>query len=54
MIGGSRGPGLSLELMTNQFEDTERTTNAISFRVEERIAIGVVQPTAICTVTRLT
>ena len=45
---------LGLELMTNQFDTTSWTTNAISFRAEERIAIGVVRPTAICTVTGLT
>ena len=45
---------LGLELMTNQFADTEWQTNAVSFRAEERIAIGVVRPTAICTVTGLT
>jgi hypothetical protein len=40
--------------MYNQFGDTELTTNTISFRAEERIAIGVVRPTAICTVMGLT
>jgi hypothetical protein len=45
---------LGLEIMTNQFGSTEWSTNAISFRAEQRIAIGVVRPTAICTVTGLT
>jgi HK97 family phage major capsid protein len=42
-----------LELMTNQFGDTEWSTNAWSFRCEERIAIGVIRPSAICVTTGL-
>lgn len=44
---------LGLELMSNQFGDSEWGTNAWSFRAEERIAIGVQRPTAICVVTGL-
>jgi hypothetical protein len=35
------------------FGDTEWTNNLVSFRVEERIAIGVRRPSAVCTVTGL-
>ena len=44
---------LGLTMQVNQFGDTEWTNNLVSFRVEERIAIGVRRPSAICTVTGL-
>lgn len=44
---------LGLEIVSNQFGSTEWTTNAWSFRAEERVAIGVQRPTAICVVTGL-
>jgi hypothetical protein len=42
-----------MTIETNYWGDTEWTTNAVSFRCEERIAIGVQRPTAICVVTGL-
>jgi HK97 family phage major capsid protein len=42
-----------LTMGVNQFGDTEWTNNLISFRVEERVAIGVRRPSAVCTVTGL-
>jgi hypothetical protein len=44
---------LGLTMQVNQFGDTEWTNNLVSFRVEERIAIGVRRPPAVCTVTGL-
>jgi HK97 family phage major capsid protein len=44
---------LGLTMGVNQFGDTEWTNNLVSFRVEERVAIGVRRPTAVCTVTGL-
>jgi HK97 family phage major capsid protein len=44
---------MALEMMTNPYGDTEFATNAITFRAEERIAIGVIRPTAINVVTGL-
>jgi HK97 family phage major capsid protein len=44
---------LGMELMSNQFGDSEWNVNAWSFRAEERIAIGVQRPSAICVVTGL-
>lgn len=43
--------GMTVE--TNYWGDTEWTTNTVSFRCEERIAIGVQRPTAINIVTGL-
>jgi HK97 family phage major capsid protein len=37
----------------NQFGDTEWVNNTVSFRVGQRIAIGVRRPSAVCTVTGL-
>lgn len=44
---------MALEMMTNPYGDAEFQTNAISFRAGERIAIGVIRPTAINVVTGL-
>ncbi len=44
---------LGLTMGVNQFGDNEWTNNLVSFRVEERVAIGVRRPTAVCTVTGL-
>jgi HK97 family phage major capsid protein len=44
---------VGLTMGVNQFGDVEWTNNLVSFRVEERVAIGVRQPTAVCTVTGL-
>jgi HK97 family phage major capsid protein len=44
---------MALEMMTNPYGDTEFQTNAIQFRCEERITIGVIRPTAVCVVTGL-
>jgi HK97 family phage major capsid protein len=44
---------LGLTMGVNQFGDTEWTNNLVSFRVEERIAIGVRRPSAVVTVTGL-
>jgi HK97 family phage major capsid protein len=44
---------LGLTMGVNQFGDTEWVNNTVSFRVEERIAIGVRRPSAVCTVTGL-
>ena len=44
---------LGMTMGVNQFGDTEWTNNLVSFRVDERIAIGVRRPTAVCTVTGL-
>ncbi|WP_280761884.1 phage major capsid protein [Prescottella agglutinans] len=41
--------GMTLE--TNRYGDAEWTNNLISFRAEERIAIGVQRPAAVCVVT---
>jgi HK97 family phage major capsid protein len=41
--------GLTVE--TNGYGDTEWTTNAVSFRCEERIALGVLRPKAVNIVT---
>ena len=43
--------GLTIEI--NGYGDTQWSTNAVSFRAEERIAIGVQKPAAICIVTGL-
>jgi hypothetical protein len=42
---------MALEKMTNPYGDSEFATNAITFRAEERITIGVIRPTAINVVT---
>jgi HK97 family phage major capsid protein len=44
---------LGLELISNQFADSVWGVNAWSFRCEERIAIGVIRPAAVCIVTGL-
>jgi HK97 family phage major capsid protein len=44
---------LGIVMGVNQFGDTELVNNLVSFRVEERVAIGVRRPTAVCTVTWL-
>jgi hypothetical protein len=44
---------LGMTLQVNPYGDTEWVNNTTSFRVEERIAIGVRRPSAICTVTGL-
>ena len=40
-------------MQVNQFGDTEWTNNLVSFRIEERVNIGVRRPSAVCTVTGL-
>ncbi|MDH6248010.1 phage major capsid protein [Mycobacterium sp. OTB74] len=42
---------LGMEVMANQYGDYEWSQNAWSFRAEERVTVGVIRPTAICTVT---
>jgi HK97 family phage major capsid protein len=42
-----------LEVMLNQFGTYEFENNAVTWRVEERVAIGVFRPTNICVVTGL-
>jgi len=37
----------------NQFGDQDCVNNTVSFRVEQRIAIGVRRPSGVCTVTGL-
>jgi HK97 family phage major capsid protein len=44
---------MSLEMMVNPYGDAEFGSNAIAFRCEERIAIGLTRPTAINVVTGL-
>jgi HK97 family phage major capsid protein len=44
---------MALEMMTNPYGDTEFGTNTITFRSDERVAIGVIRPTAINVVTGL-
>ena len=44
---------LGMTMAVNPYGDTEWVNNLTSFRVEERIAIGVRRPTAVCTVTGL-
>jgi hypothetical protein len=42
---------LGMEIMANQYGTYEFTQNAWTFRAEERVTVGVIRPTAICTVT---
>jgi HK97 family phage major capsid protein len=42
-----------LEVMLNQFGTYEFENNAVTWRVEERVAIGVFRPTNICVVSGL-
>lgn len=44
---------LGMTLQVNPYGDTEWVNNLTSFRVEERIAIGVRRPSAVCNVTGL-
>jgi HK97 family phage major capsid protein len=44
---------LGMVMQVNQFGDTEWTNNLVSFRVEERVNIGVRRPSAVVTVTGL-
>jgi hypothetical protein len=42
-----------LELAINQYGDTEWSTNAWSFRCEERIAVGITRPSNVVITTGL-
>jgi hypothetical protein len=42
---------LGMEIMANQYGTYEFSQNAWTFRAEERVTVGVIRPTAICTVT---
>ena len=42
---------LGMEILANQYGTYEFTQNAWTFRAEERVTVGVIRPTAICTVT---
>ena len=44
---------MGLRTDVNYYGNTEFNTNAVTFRIEERIAIGVQRPSAICKVTGL-
>jgi capsid protein len=44
---------MAMTIQVNYYGDTEWTQNLISFRAEERIAIGVRRPSAVCVVTGL-
>lgn len=44
---------MGMTIQVNYYGDSDWTTNAVSFRCEERVCIGVQRPAAVCIVTGL-